>query len=212
MSREQAFAKVDLMTAELEMTASIYDGFSAAIVVKDQPRTIGLFREFDDAVQVMALIAQAHAATGRAEALDEGAAGERGMVTHVVKCWPEPFAAVKSGAKPWELRVNDRDYRTGDMLIQREWSPAADAYTGEQTEHRIGWLLRGPAFGLPEGYVIMTLAAPLPPPPAACEACGGKRYIEHEGGDGEGWPSKPEIEACAQCARPAALRSEGKPR
>lgn len=59
MSREQAFAKVDLMTAELEMTASIYDGFSTAIVVKGQPRTVGLFREFDDAVQVMALIEQA---------------------------------------------------------------------------------------------------------------------------------------------------------
>ncbi len=56
MSRNQAFAKVDLMAAELEMTASIYDGFSTAIVVKDQPRTVGLFREFDDAVQVMALI------------------------------------------------------------------------------------------------------------------------------------------------------------
>lgn len=57
--RDQAFAKVDLMTAELEMTASIYDGFSTAIVVKGQPRTVGLFREFDDAVQVMALIEQA---------------------------------------------------------------------------------------------------------------------------------------------------------
>lgn len=60
--RDQAFAKVDLMTAELEMAASIYDGFSTAIVVKGQPRTVGLFREFDDAVQMMALIDQSKAA------------------------------------------------------------------------------------------------------------------------------------------------------
>jgi len=33
----------------------------------------------------------------------------------------------------------------------------------------------------------------------ACDNCGGKGYTEHEGGDGEGWPSKPEIEACGVC-------------
>lgn len=89
---------------------------------------------------------------------------EREPITHDVKCWPEPFAAVKSGAKPWELRINDRDYSTGDTLIQREWSPDAKGYTGEQTAHRIGWMLHGPAFGLPDGYVIMTLEALRPQP------------------------------------------------
>lgn len=93
----------------------------------------------------------------------QGDAGgvEREPITHEVKCWSKPFAAVKSGAKPWELRINDRDYRTGDTLIQREWSPDAKGYTGEQTAHRIGWMLHGPAFGLPDGYVIMTLEAAL---------------------------------------------------
>ncbi|MFN7128244.1 MAG: hypothetical protein ACK4OJ_04190 [Brevundimonas sp.] len=70
--RDQAFAKVDLMTAELEMTASIYDGFSTAIVVRGQPRTVGLFREFDDAVQVMAVIDQVRRS---ALARDKGAMG-----------------------------------------------------------------------------------------------------------------------------------------
>lgn len=62
MSKEQAFAKVDLLSAELELVGSIYEGFSTAIMVKDQPRTVGLFREYDDAVQMMALIQQAQAA------------------------------------------------------------------------------------------------------------------------------------------------------
>lgn len=31
----------------------------------------------------------------------------------------------------------------------------------------------------------------------ACKKCGGKGYTEHEGGEGEGYPSRPEIEACS---------------
>jgi hypothetical protein len=83
----------------------------------------------------------------------------RGPITHEVKCWTVPFAAVKSGAKPWELRKNDRDYRVGDTLIQHEWEPDECRFTGDSVEHVIGWALYGPAFGLPEGYVVMSLAA-----------------------------------------------------
>lgn len=57
-----AFAEVDLQTAELEMTSSIYEGFSTAIVVKGQPRTVALCREFGDAVQIMAAVWQARTA------------------------------------------------------------------------------------------------------------------------------------------------------
>lgn len=47
---------VDLQTAELEINGSIYEGFAAAIMVRDQPRTVALCREYGDAVQLMALI------------------------------------------------------------------------------------------------------------------------------------------------------------
>ena len=47
---------VDLDVAELEMTTSIYDGFSTAIMLKGEPRTVALCREFSDAVQIMATI------------------------------------------------------------------------------------------------------------------------------------------------------------
>lgn len=89
----------------------------------------------------------------------DGVREDRDPITHEVKCWKAPFAAVKSGAKPWELRFNDRDYRVGDTLRQREWDDVDCRYTGDETSHRIGWALYGPAFGLPEDYVIMSLAA-----------------------------------------------------
>lgn len=56
--RRAVFGQVDLQTAELEIVSSIYDGFAAAIVVKGQPRTIALTREYGDAVQLMAMIEQ----------------------------------------------------------------------------------------------------------------------------------------------------------
>lgn len=80
-------------------------------------------------------------------------------VVHELKCWPEAFDARRAGRKPWELRLNDRDYSVGDTLRQRRWCPIRQAYTGEVDDHVVTWALYGPAFGLPEGYVIMSLAA-----------------------------------------------------
>jgi hypothetical protein len=76
---------------------------------------------------------------------------------HDLKCWPEPFAAIRAGLKHWELRLNDRDYQVGDLLWQKEWDPASEQYTGEATGNLVIWMLKGPAFGLPEGYCIMSL-------------------------------------------------------
>ena len=323
MSREQAFAKVDLMTAELEMTASIYDGFSTAIVGKDQPRTVGLFREFDDAVQVMALIAQtrgqskalaksnephpriadligannrAHdrkvrlsaalikvvehfervdapeadrraihsacqtwagvkaedlldgrsaadpyalqkaianlrhsiadeipfgltyvnsddltvvmdavelATPARAEALDEGA-GEKVRVLRVLMADPVSVnpGSPAQAALAWAIAQVERsslDEGAAGEPVEDLWQELCerdDRTSGEEYPNMC-------LITFDELSDFITRAHPSPPP-AACKACGGKRYIEHEGGDGEGWPSKLEIETCAQCAPPPA--------
>lgn len=82
--------------------------------------------------------------------------------THDLKTWPGPFAAVRSGLKPWELRLNDRDYQVGDRLRLREWCPEASAYSGEIEERTVSWMLDG-GFGLPPGYVVMSLLPDQPP-------------------------------------------------
>jgi len=80
------------------------------------------------------------------------------MANHVLKIWPSYYHDVQSGRKPWEIRYNDRDFRIGDTITFHEWAPASKHFTGSPTFSRqIVYILHGPAFGLREGYVCMTL-------------------------------------------------------
>jgi Domain of unknown function (DUF3850) len=84
---------------------------------------------------------------------------------HELKCWPEFFAPVFSGAKTAELRYNDRDYQVGDVLVLREWEPKADAYTGRECKRLVTHVLHGvgtvgaiaPLRGLSAKYVMLSL-------------------------------------------------------
>lgn len=58
-----ALQPVNIEGADLELSSSIYDGFSTAIMLAGQPRTIALCREYADAVQLMAIIERAKSAT-----------------------------------------------------------------------------------------------------------------------------------------------------
>ncbi len=79
--------------------------------------------------------------------------------THFLKTWPEHFEAVMSGAKRFELRVNDRDFRVGDRLELAEFDPGLDGgFTGRECDVDVIHILHGGAFGLPEGHVIMSIA------------------------------------------------------
>lgn len=98
--------------------------------------------------------------------------------THELKTWPVPFDAVASGLKTWELRLNDRDYQVGDTLHLLRFDPDQARFTDGEIKRVVTWMLIGPAFGLPEGYCIMTLAAaPSPEAEGAallpCPFCGG---------------------------------------
>ena len=48
---------------------------------------------------------------------------------HDLRLWPEYYRAKESGVKPWEYRVNDRQFSVGDTVTFHEWSPA-DGYSG----------------------------------------------------------------------------------
>jgi len=85
-------------------------------------------------------------------------------MNHDLKIWPEFFDAVASGAKPFDLRKNDRNYHVGDTLLLREWDPNTKEYTGRQMRRLVTYVLQGvgvggipPLKGLHHGHVILGL-------------------------------------------------------
>ena len=76
-------------------------------------------------------------------------------MTHELKIKPEYFEAIFWESKKFEIRKNDRDFKVGDILFLREWD--GGKYTGNQNAKRVTYILHGPAFGLEEGYCIMSI-------------------------------------------------------
>jgi len=56
---------------------------------------------------------------------------------HELKTWPEFFNSIIDGSKPFEIRRDDRDYRTGDILRLREFDPCKGVYSGREAHRRI---------------------------------------------------------------------------
>lgn len=89
------------------------------------------------------------------------------MTVHRLKTWPGFFTAVRDGDKTFELRRNDRDFQTGDLLLLQEWDPCQGdgAYTGRELTRVCGWIARGgtnEAFGgthIEPGYCVISLVA-----------------------------------------------------
>ena len=82
--------------------------------------------------------------------------------THDLKCWPPFFQAISDGDKTFEVRKNDRGFQKGDHLILREWNPTynygSGAYTGQQLDKIVTYVLQGGAFGIEPAYCVMGLA------------------------------------------------------
>jgi hypothetical protein len=74
---------------------------------------------------------------------------------HELKTWPKYFAAIRSGAKKFEIRRNDRDFAIGDTLILQEFDPDLDAYTGQVETRMISFLLTEEGLGVIHGYVAI---------------------------------------------------------
>lgn len=86
----------------------------------------------------------------------------RGPIEHELKTWRGPFQAMKAGLKGFEYRKDDRDYREGDTLWLRETEDGGEIYTGDELRRSVTYCLRGPLFGVPAGYVIMSVPDPAP--------------------------------------------------
>ena len=81
---------------------------------------------------------------------------------HELKTWPQYFEAVRSGAKKFDIRKADRDFRVGDYLDLSEWDPISEKHTGRVIVARIQYILAGPGFGLKEGFVCMSIEPETP--------------------------------------------------
>lgn len=85
------------------------------------------------------------------------------MKEHELKTDPGVFEDVIKGRKPFEIRKDDRGYAVGDLLKLRktkhtgaEMSEGAPLeYVGPPLYVYVTYILRGPIYGLADGWVIM---------------------------------------------------------
>jgi hypothetical protein len=89
--------------------------------------------------------------------------GETKMV-HTLKTDKDVFIASYIGDKPYELRLNDRNFQVGDSIILQETEYSGEEmkngkpliYTGREKNMKINYILFGPIYGLKKGWVILS--------------------------------------------------------
>lgn len=149
-------------------------------------------------------------------------AGERaaeqtapGRQYHLLKTDPEVFQAVLSGAKTFEIRMNDRGYAVGDVLGLRETkhtgaetrAGAPLVYTGRECQRFVSHVLTG--YGLADGWCCLSFKLPhaggasapvageaqtyRPTKIAVREACDLLDKIKKSYGHWGGWSSIPSV-------------------
>ena len=79
------------------------------------------------------------------------------MMEHVLKTWTKPFNAVLEGRKRHEYRIDDRPYQVGDVLRLREYIVCRKQFTGRELRATVTYLARGPVFGIPDAYLVMSI-------------------------------------------------------
>jgi len=107
-------------------------------------------------------------------------------MVHELKCWSDYYSRVADGSKKFEVRKNDRGFKTGDILRLREFNRVMECYSDQQCDVRVLNVYSGLP-GVHEGHVVMSIerCSDETPQPAAkphhdtdvavagcnCEAC-----------------------------------------
>lgn len=63
-------------------------------------------------------------------------------VDHELKITPDYFKEVLKGNKRAELRIDDRGFKTGDIVLLKEWKPKLKKFSGRGTHVKITHILR----------------------------------------------------------------------
>lgn len=61
---------------------------------------------------------------------------------HRVKIWPEYYDDIESGAKPVDLRIDDRGYQAGHFITFQEYNPRLMSYTNRETTKKIKHVMK----------------------------------------------------------------------
>jgi ASC-1-like (ASCH) protein len=80
-------------------------------------------------------------------------------MTHELKIHPEHYTDVLLGLKKVEIRLNDRNYQEGDLLILNEFDPKTERYTGGQVKRKVDYVLKLQV--IQPDYVVLQISKPL---------------------------------------------------
>jgi hypothetical protein len=123
--------------------------------------------------------------------------GSHSWADHELKVCPEFFPDLLSGAKPFEVRRDDRNFQVEHWLRLREWHPES-GYTGAEVHREITYVLRGmdaARFGVQTGFCVLGLG------PAEMALCESEMLVLK--------PDRPYVfrvmPDCERCARIAAV-------
>lgn len=72
---------------------------------------------------------------------------------HELKTRTEYFKSVISGAKPFEIRKNDRDFKVGDFVALNEFDNKS-GYTGESALFEITYVMTDTEY-VKEGFAVL---------------------------------------------------------
>lgn len=72
---------------------------------------------------------------------------------HSLKMHPEYFAHAWHGHKPFEIRYNDRKYKTGDTVLIMEFHPVYELFGGKAIYGRITVVMAN-AIGVKDGFIV----------------------------------------------------------
>lgn len=98
------------------------------------------------------------------------ATGVRQTMMHALKCWPVAFERLQTGEKTFDVRMDDRGFQFGDIVMFREYDPdrghddcgdqtcSENRFTGRALYRQIGFVAKGDFFGLRlSQYAILSL-------------------------------------------------------
>ena len=77
------------------------------------------------------------------------------MKVHELKTYPHYFKQSLDGNKPFEIRLNDRNFQVGDIVILKEWDNIK--YSGRELRGVIKYIIDDRFIGIAKGYVAFSL-------------------------------------------------------